>query len=546
MKQTSFTTMSEHRLCRFAGPDKLGEAAELAKQESNFKAQMVELGKSLPRTVPEPVDVSQLLDDVNWRAAWENPATFSGLQAVVDVEDPETLLRNFPPEKRKEFFIQYLQENFPQTAIDTNPRFAEILAASPADLATDPVRRHVLGFIEMGRAMQNQPVMNIAGTSFADETELRATVSNELTMRYVDPATGALSPKAFPDFTKTMRTHPSFGPGVSSNPDALKTALSGEKTTFAAAVQSDVFSPEQLEALTSEHQAMVDEKQEPIRASSEAQRKVRTKIEEAEGRSIVEKLKSNFSDLEPWQKLAVLGAGVYLAYRAFFKRENRTGFDNFILFPGMGVLGFYLLGGRDVIRGTILDDGLKKVEGLVNKGVKKVRGTVSDRPEVSEEQLETYATYFKEIAQEDLNGELEAMGYISNVPLGSIAESFSMSSDARGGALDLSTNAPLKKSLEKLYKSSGQLSAVMNKLRMYNVSLGDGMTHVFYMLGASEQPTEHRKLEELRDGRAYDDLPDGSVERDIYRRLSEKGLLLAKTEYKDKSWFEVVETFLNK
>lgn len=517
---------------------------DIMHQQSDFIAQMTEVAKGLPQPDDEKPDISRLENDELWRRAWLKPDTFSDSRKTIAIEDPQTLLINLDKEGRKSALISYLEGRFPLLIKNTWPTdFGTISGAAPDDLALLGNQKIIRNFLLVGKVMQNEQidaVRDIPGSSFGagDIGNIESLAKEELKGLYKDRV------HAFNDFLYMMRTHPNISTAVSSDPAKLKLATNADGTMFAAAVRLEVFSARELKKMTKKYQEWKVEQAKVVSSAVEGRSGIMGGIEEKEQRNFVEKVKENFSGLETWQKLAVIAIGAYYVHRTMTKGMRIT------RWLGVCLPAFYLSGARNMLEGTVIGDGLTQIEGVVSKGIKSIRENplVGVTPDLSDGDLRAYAQFMKEVATEDLNEEeIEAMGYISEFSLGVIADSFVLENGARTGRLDVyNRKSAISREIKDLYSSTGQDYKVRSRLSAYESGISDSLAHVFYVLGAMENPVSHREVEKARKGAPYDSLPDGSDARQTYELLAHNGMELAKDKYAGMSFYQVIEKILDR
>ncbi|HLD08095.1 MAG TPA: hypothetical protein VJB60_03445 [Candidatus Peribacterales bacterium] len=550
---------SEERLCRqlywpssspAAGSDDyLRDEAERTRKSTDFTAQMIERANSLQMNV----DTNLLTDHSLWREAWVVPATYTNpipLPGAQKIEDPATLLNHVDPESRKQFLIQYLKERFPKAAVDTDSDFLFIKNSPPADLALPDQIKSISTFMAIGEEMNNVHEVgtaNIAPTRFATPDVLMNWAKQELKSMYRQGY--GFTARAFADFCATIDRDPTPRSVASSDPANLWLIIHGDRTPFAAALNpkyntptDPMFTKDELTQMTRNYQRKKLETGRVVLDSVESRRKVQNKIDVAEKRSFATKLLDNYSNLETWQKFAMLSAIAALTFWTFKKRE-KWGLVQYAVAPLLLGSAFYFTGARDMFKGTIIDDSLKPFE----KGFRETFAWMrsDNNPDLTKtEDLDQYAVFVEEIATEEIKNQVEAMGYISTIPLKEIATSFTLKNGAREGTLNMDRSSPLSQEIQRLFGSTTQAHRIQSILKSNSADLGDAMAHVFYMIGGIEHKDDYREVEKARGAGRYDDIPDGTRARELYERLAQEGLHLAESKYGKMNWLEVVQTMV--
>lgn len=545
---------AESRLCFFDGNTELAKTSEVMKKGTTFEALMIDIARSLPlsdidKNENKKTDVSTFGDKEAWMKAWTD-TDFTTNGVPLHIDSPFSFLQNLSVDQRKEIYIQYLQQNFPATAVDTNPLFQALKAASPADLDTPEFQKKRKSFLALEKEMHNTSASGmVSETNFNNETELKDATYEELLNKYIDPITDAFRDNAFEEFAQLRDKYPMLSTTILEDPSALELAIKSEKSPFVAALHLDVFDEGDLSEMNRIYNEKKKDQTQVVSEASKKQEAIKNRINANENKSFKEHIYEQFSGMDNWKKLLVIGLGSALVLRTVLKKDKK--WYNYLAMGGMGLAGFYLLGGRESVEGTVFGKGFAAAETQVKKGFNsldaKMSGLegVSGHPEIKESDLQEYAKYFMETAKEDLGSEIESMGYLSGISIDRVAESFSLNAGGRGGVLNLDRNSPLSAEVNRMFSSAG--GKVLSKLKEKNAVLSDGMSHVFYMLGGSESVAEYKAVEETcKDlGVTYDDIPDDDPARQKYEQLAIRGIELAKTKYKGKNWFDIIST-LNK
>ncbi|HLC66896.1 MAG TPA: hypothetical protein VJK52_04610, partial [Candidatus Nanoarchaeia archaeon] len=527
-----------------SGPDYyLRTEAEKTRSSTDFTAQMIERAKSLDPNA----DTKLLTDDSLWRKEWKTLGIYNRARdPTVEPTTPENLLKIFDPNSRKGFLLQYLQERFPKAA-DTFPDFLLIKNYTPAQLDTADGIKAISSFMAMGEEMLNvHPaglMANVANTGFAAQINLLKSVKEELKNLYRKGR--GVTPRAFFDFAAAIDRDPEPRSVASSDPVNLWLILSNdpeEKNTFAAALNpkyntlaDPIFTDKHLTVMTRAYQRRKMETGRVALDAVQGIRKVHDKIDVAEKRSFATKVLENYSNLETWQKLVMFGAVAGLTYWTFFKKREKSGLVHY----GAGALlagsAFYLTGAREIFKGTVIDDVLTGVEKQSRELFAGIRSHYG--PDLTNtEDLNQYAAFIQEMATEDVKNQVEAMGYISTIPLGKIATSFTLKNGAREGVLNLDRSSPLSREVQRLFGSTTQANKILSILKSNSADLSDAMAHAFYMIGAIEHKDDYREVEKARGAGRYDDIRDGTRGRELYERLAQEGVQLAESKYSEMSW----------
>jgi len=540
-----FIPFAEQRLCRRTDMEELSESMQVVNTPSTAIAHAIELVKGKPGWDPDDnkFEMSKLLDESVWWSAWNDPTMLSH-EAIDSDSDvlialPQNILDRLEPDVRKQLLIEFLEERFP-VMVEKAGKDNISAVVNGTDAAK---QKQLLEYFQcVGMKMRGEdPSTGGLTIDPLRVDEVEGFVNAELTKQYVDDLSGELTPRAFADFAKTLKDHPTITPITSASVAEMKMELTVEKTQFATALQRGLITEPHLKTMTEKYQNMKKEQDDVVEKATALQQRMRSRIDVLKDKGLFESLGKNFKGLQTWQKGLIIGAGGYLLFRTLF-RKDKSAFEKWVGTPIACVLGFYLLGGRKMVEGTGIGDGLEKVEGwfdTADKAPQKYGRFLMAEPELSESVLRTYTEFFTEVAGEDVGPEVEALGYISLVEMGTISSSFSLSDGAKGGTLNLRKGSPLIESIIQKYQASGEVKNIIRRLMSANVKLGDFMAHVYYLIGAAEHPRDHQKVEKARAGGSYDDIPDGEA-REIYKRLANDGLILAKTKYANRNWFEVV------
>lgn len=548
--------MGEHRFCfqhppaaPSSDPDTLNEDAERFRNSTDFTARMSEWAESLHDRLGISVDIENFMDHDYWRAAWLTSSLYAPADEPENIQKhPLHFLKNLKQEERKKLLLEYIQTYFPETVKRKPGVFNIIKNAKATDLGVVSNNlKAIQTFMMMGAEMEDvdqDMLANDSASFFATAKELNEHVLHELTQRYRRES--GLSGIAYLDFVSAIKRDPLTAQSVIANPASLNTFLRGMHSPFAVAVREGLFAAPELQYMAEQFRNGTIEKEHAIQDSVKEQQEVKNKIDVMEKRNVVEKIKNGFSNLETWQKWAVVLGGAALLHVGWTKKYPRIFKRPFQYATAMGlpIAGFYLFGVRDMVKGTALDGMLSTVENEAKEYSQYFRDRLGMIPELTEDQLRIYAEFLQEIAGEALTGQVEAMGYISEVPIEAIADSFVLAYGARDGVLDLGNNSLLTRAVKSAFGSSKQDYTILHRIREYKGDLEDSMAHAFFILGAIQYPDDFHVVEELRAGRSYDDMPDGSLERNTYEWLAQQGMKVAKKEYAGNSWLDVITKIL--
>lgn len=541
----------ERRLCfqHLTPPDALNDGAERWRESTDFTGRMMAWAKSLEGKRGVAVNLSDFEKDNYWRAAWSKDDTvtdplYSPSAKVGDIKDPESFLRNLAPQERKDILLQYLAERFP-AAIASKRSVYETIVRMDAHLLGSPAGTQAIEtFLAIGDEMEGYDASVVANgvrSHFANPGELLTHVRAELTNRYRRGF--GVTGRAFLDFAKATYRDPPLAETVTADPAALNSVLHGSNTVFARALKENIFTASDLSQMTNDlRQYRVDKENKMLQASKE-RRKMQNKIDVANSRNIVEKLVEGFENLDTWKRWTIAIVGSLAVYSIWAKKLPRV--FAWPLRTATVVAGFYFLGGRQMIKGTVLEGALLPFEEGLSTLFDDARKRLGMTPDMTDDELRMYVSFIEDVATEQVNGQLEAMGYISKVPVDAIANSFTLLPKAKSGELNLKNDSLFSRDIEKRFGSTKQSRNILSKLSTNSADLGDAMAHAFFVLGAIEYPDDFHVVEQMRAGRRYDDIPDG-IGRDTYVWLAQQGLKLAKTTYAGQSWETIIHTILAK
>lgn len=536
----------EHRLCfqHPAPPDDLNNGAERLRESTDFKARMMAWAKSLEGRLGVSVNLANFEKESYWRAAWAN--AFIAKEAVPTdvIDDPSQFLLNLNIDVRKDLLLQYIRERYPET-IKRKPIVYNNIASTPAlDLAVH-MKESIDTFLAIGDEMEgNDASAKADGThsDFANPAELQEHVRAELTTLYRRGY--GITGRAYLDFTKAIYRDPPLADSVTSDPVALKGVLQNSHTSFERALKENIFTAAELKAMTDNLRQSTVQKEKVVLQATADRRKIQNKIEVEIGKNLVDKIWEDFRGMDTWKQWAIGilgGAVIYYGWTEKYARWLKRPFQ-----VTTALMGFYFLGGRELIRRTPLEGVMKPLEDTARALFGKTGNMMGMTPDFTEDELRMYASFIQDVATEDLNGQLEAMGYISKIPVDAIANAFTPEDGGRTGTLSLQNDSPLSREVHKLFDYSKQSHRILGKLRGNSGDLSDAMAHAFFILGAIEYPDDFHAVEQVRGGRRYDDIPDGSLGRQTYEWLVQQGLELAKNKYAGQSWETVIQTILTK
>ncbi len=510
---------------------------------------MITWAESLGTRAGVSVDTKDFTKDSHWRAAWETAGLYAPAAQTIDIATPTIFLRNLEPDVRKDILLQYLRERYPESIVRHASTFADIVAAPAPSLGTLHLAS-IQSFLVIGQEMEGydaSATVTAGNTAFADVPAMKETVRWELEKLYRRGR--GVTGKAYLDFVELMKSNPTVAQSVLANPSSLASLVrpppvpgggppAGIFSSFATAVVNGIFTADNLKSMTDQYRSSAVEKERLVQEAATERKKIKNRIDIMEKRNFAQKMIDYFQDAYPWAQWAIGLGGAAATYLIWTKKYPMTWIPK-----GATLLGGYLLG-RELARNTPLNDIFRTAEEAVGKGKESIWGVPKVSVDSGDEELRTYTDFIQELATEEVTDQLEAMGYISTISLGSIADSFTLSSGARTGVLNLDKNSPIAREVYDRFQSSGQQGRIMSRLRSTNDDLSDAMAHAFFMLGALSYPDDFHAVEELRAGKPYDDLPDGSLGRQTYEWLTQEGLKIAKTEYRGVSWLDVVVRIL--
>ena len=544
----------EHRLCfqHLTPPDALNDGADRLRESTNFTGRMMAWAKSLEGKSGVSVDLKNFELDSYWRNAWNTAGLYNPAGTPTDINNdppvpnaPERFLLNLEPDVRKRLLLEYIQERYPET-INRKKAAYEDIVRTDAHLLGDPAHMaSIRTFTAVGDEMEGYDASGVADgvqSYFANPGELQLHLREELNHLYRRGygTTG----RAYLDFMKVTYRDPPLAESVTADPVALKSVLKGGHTVFGRALEEGVFTDADLQMMTNNLRQSRVEKEQVVLQSAKERQKILDKIDVANGKNFVKKLTENFHEMDTWKKWAVAVVGGFAVYKIWtgnypriFKRPLQA---------ATAIMGFYFLGGREMIRGSTIEGVLLPVEETVGTWFEGARKKLGITPNMTEDELRMYAAFIQDVATEDLNTQLEAMGYISKIGVDAISNSFTLENGARTGSLSLRNDSTLSRAVHTIFDPSKQSTSVLSKLRTNAGDLGDAMAHAFFVLGAIEYPDDFHVVEQLRAGRRYDDIPDGTLGRQTYEWLAQQGLELAKTTYAGQSWETIIHTILMK
>jgi hypothetical protein len=536
----------EHRLCRQVDEEAAFQhSLDVLELASPFVAEMEDRAKLVPQPPGEEPDTTLFTDDARWREAWKTDAVYDrDPGAPTRIENPLTFLQNLDREERRRILIQYLEERLPQTARASNAHFRTITDAS-VDFADATLINAAKALMEVRAGVNNEAVAAAA----------EADVKNELMHRYRRGY--GLSRQAYKDFSDFLRKNPDVREAISTDPSVMATLTQHHRTPLAAAFRYEVFTAKELQNMVNRFKAdEIERERDTSRARVEVNA-LRDRMEVMSDRGLHEKVWENIKQMSAKEWIVAVGViGGYLWW-LFKKRENEPGYITWqkrIVVPVIALVGAAVgigagaAAAKRVFRGSGLGEALKFPEGWSEVFGEWTRDAArwgqGDSIVFEERRLQAFAEFVDRVADDEIKGQVEAMMCMSTIPLGTVAEAFVLDPGAKGGKLTL-PNSGLDRKIQEIYGGTNQVNRVRGLLVQHQEALGDSMAHVFYLLAALNNPSDHALVEQARGTRSYDDIPPGPA-RDTYEKLAQQGLQLAKTTYADQNWFETVANFVSR
>jgi len=565
---------AEHRLCHQSGIDKLAKMLpsdpnEKLKSEAELVSGTGILGKAFrkaceldPGCEKRKDVLKNFADERKWREAFLSetiyttdavppPAAAPGAPRG-DIDTPTAFLMALPKNERGRYLKEYIREHFPKFTASADPQWSAInkddayYAGLDADGAAAllPNIRAIVYMDERTNNVAPTAVVNPAGDSLLPA---RVTVDDLDALAAVESKERFRTPAALiRAFDEAADRHPDWVvPGMTVAD--LKLKLQSDTGSFlSGALQLGAIDDTTVKKLIENYPSRKAEKMNTVREAAKGQQTVRQQVDELKARGMCELLRDNFNNLPPWGKFLALTAGVVAGWK-FINWKTEKLPARVAKWGTLGVMAYYFLGGNKLVKDTWIESGMGKLEEGMKYMDKKVGGAIlPSAPELNEAQLNIYATFFSETAGEKLGAEIESMSYLSTLPLGDIAENFTLSDDARGGLMNLGSSGKLENAIIKKFGEDVG-ATVIGKMRNQNVLLGNGMSHVFYLLGAMKNLEQHNKiLKYMKDHKvkSFDAIPDAAPERRIYRELAARGRGIAMTDYRETNWLKTLQSLL--
>lgn len=510
---------------------------DIAEKSSRFLGAMKDRANLLPVA---DITFKHFANEAMWRNAWANRKTYTKYDTPADlsITDPFSFLQHLDQAERRQCLIEYLKEFMPVSAVDTNTHF-KIITDNSILFESSEMIEAAKAMMQIGDGMHNI-------VTVVDKNALEA-AKKELQAMYLSRS--SVSENAHQDFSRYLRSHPKVMEELNTDPVLMATLTKNDQDPLPAALRHKIFTKDNLKI-------MVDRfKEDEIKRTMEKSKaKVvinafKNRMEVRDQRNMHEKIWDNMSKMSTGQWLLTVGSvGAYLYW--LFKKRDKADITTNVKWQrrivGTSLIaGVFYGGARAALKGTGLDAAFKIPE--LGANIARESGTWLARgrdgmPNFSDKEISAFAHFVDRVAQDEFDGQIEAMSYISTIPVETIANAFTLSSDARGGTLAV-RNSDLSKKIDEIYGATGQAGKVRSALS--RPGTGDTIAHLFYMIAALENSSEHAKVEEARGNKPHDDIPDGSI-RDIYIRMAEKGQNLAVGEYLGQNWYDIVGSFVNR